>query len=111
MQNKYKNTFVNSAEISVKEATFITVIDEDTDVKFKSQIFKGSYNGQFKYFVIDESNDIYPVSLLSSTYAQIYSEFTSPLGHIEKDGTVLSWDMDRGDLQIEGLVSSGRYVA
>lgn len=111
MQNKYKITFINSAEVAVKEAAFIKVIDEDTGVKFESQIFKGHYNGQFKYFVIDKNNDIYPVSLLSSTYAQIYSNFASPLGHIERDGSVLSWDMDRGDLRIEGLESSGRYVA
>lgn len=110
MKNNYKIPFIDSAEIAVREGAFVTVIDEDTNVKFKSQIYKGQHHGQFVYFVI-YNRDIYPVSKLSATYAQIYTNFAQPVGHIEPDGRVLSWDLDRGDLSIEGLVSNGRYAA
>jgi hypothetical protein len=111
MQNNYKIPFVNKAELAISEQDTILVVDEDTGSKFTSFIFKGTYNGAFKYFVIDRYNSIYPVSLLSSTWAQIYSTHVASLGQLNKAGQVESWDMDRGDLQIEGLVSSGRYVA
>ena len=111
MQNNYKIPFINKAELAISEQNAVLVVDEDTGSKFESFIFKGTYNGAFKYFIMDRYNNIYPVSLLSSTWAQIYSAHVSSLGQLNKSGQVESWDMDRGDLQIEGLVSSGRYVA
>ena len=111
MQNNYKVLFVNKAEVAINEQDTVLVVDEDTGSKFTSFMFKGTYNGAFKYFVIDRYNSIYPVSLLSSTWAQIYSTHVSSLGQLNKDGQVESWDMDRGNLQIEGLESNNRYVA
>lgn len=111
MQNNYKIPFTDKAELAISEQQAILVVDEDTGSKFESFIFKGAYNGAFKYFVMDRYNNIYPVSLMSSTWAQIYSAHVLPVGLLNKEGRVESLDMDRGDLVIDGLVSSGRYVA
>ena len=111
MKNNYKIPFVDKAEVAISSQSAILVVDEDTGSKFESFIFKGTYNGAFKYFVMDRYNNIYPVSLMSSTWAQIYSAHVLPVGLLNKEGRVESLDMDRGDLVIEGLVSSGRYVA
>ena len=111
MKNNYKIPFIDSAEVAIKEQNTILVVDEDCGSKFQSFIFKGTYNGTFRYFVTDRYNNIYPVSQMSTTWAQIYSAHVLPVGLLNKEGRVESLDMDRGDLVIEGLVSSGRYVA
>lgn len=111
MKNNYKIPFVDKAELAISEQDMVLVVDEDCGSKFKSFIFKGTHNGAFKYFIVDRYNNIYPVSQMSTTWAQIYTAHVTSVGLLNKEGQVESLDMDRGDLQIEGLVSSGRYVA
>lgn len=106
----YKNDFVWRAELAIKDGETMNVVDEESGVRFRSLLYKGVYNGTARLFAVDNYGQIVLVSRRSAAYALV-DRSVSSLGCFNKSGQVESWDMDRGDLIIDGLVSSGRYVA
>lgn len=106
----YKSDFVWGAELAIKDGETMNVVDEESGVRFRSLLYKGVYNGTARLFAVDNYGQIVLVSRRSAAYALV-DRSVSSLGCFNKSGQVESWDMDRGDLIIDGLVSSGRYVA
>lgn len=106
----YKSDFVWRAELAIKDGETMNVVDEESGVRFRSLLYKGVYNGTARLFAVDNYGQIVLVSHRSAAYALV-DRSVSSLGCFNKSGQVESWDMDRGDLIIDGLVSSGRYVA
>lgn len=106
----YKSDFVWRAELAMRDGETMNVVDEESGARFRSFLYKGVYNGVARLFAVDNYGQIVLVSRRSACYALV-DRSVSSLGCLSKSGQVESWDMDRGDLQIEGLVSSGRYVA
>lgn len=110
IKDYYKADFVWRAELAIRDGETMNVVDEESGVRFRSLLYKGVYNGTARLFAVDNYGQIVLVSRRSAAYALV-DRSVSSVGCLNKAGHVESWDMDRGDLQIEGLVSSGRYVA
>lgn len=106
----YKSDFIWRAELAIRDGETMNVVDEESGVRFRSLLYKGVYNGTARLFAVDNYGQIVLVSRRSAAYALV-DRSVSSLGCFNKSGQVESWDMDRGDLIIDGLVSSGRYVA
>ena len=106
----YKSDFVWRAELAIRDGETMNVVDEESGTRFRSLLYKGVYNGTARLFAVDNYGQIVLVSRRSAAYALV-DRSVSSLGCFNKSGQVESWDMDRGDLIIDGLVSSGRYVA
>ena len=110
IKDYYKDDFVWRAELAIRDGETMNVVDEDTGTRFCSLLYKGVYNVTARLFAVDNYGQIVLVSRRSAAYALV-DRSVSSLGCFNKAGQVESWDMDRGDLVIEGLISSGRYVA
>lgn len=110
IKDYYKADFIWRAELAIRDGETMNVVDEESGVRFRSLLYKGVYNGTARLFAVDNYGQIVLVSRRSAAYALV-DRSASSLGCFNKSGQVESWDMDRGDLVIEGLVSSGRYVA
>lgn len=106
----YKSDFVWRAELAIRDGETMNVVDEESGTRFRSLLYKGVYNGTARLFAVDNYGQIVLVSRRSAAYALV-DRSVSSLGCFNKSGQVESWDMDCGDLIIDGLVSSGRYVA
>lgn len=75
----------------------------------KAPVYRGTFRGREYFFAIDIAKNVIVVKQNSKG---IWSfDNTMQMGVLDNVGRVDAWEMDRGDLRIEGLTSSGRYVA
>lgn len=86
-----------------------SIFDSHYGTFIKAPVYSGIYNGRAMFFAVDTAKNV--IRVRQNAKGVWSFDNTVQAGVLDANGNVDSWDMDRGDLQIEGLVSSGRYVA
>ena len=75
----------------------------------KAPVYHGTLRGREYHFAVDSAKN---VIVIRKNEKGIWTfDNTMQVGVLDNVGKVDVWEMDRGDLRIEGLTSSGRYAA
>lgn len=86
-----------------------SIFDSHYNTFVKAPVYAGNFNGRVMFFAVDSAKNV--IRVRQNTKGIWCFDNTVQVGVLDTNGKVDSWAMDREDLQIEGLVSSGRYVA
>ena len=86
-----------------------SIFDSHYGTFVKAPVYSGIYNGRAMFFAVDTAKNV--IRVRQNAKGVWCFDNTIQVGVLDANGAVDSWSMDREDLQIEGLVSSGRYVA
>lgn len=85
------------------------IFDPHFGVFTKAPVYRGMLYGREYFFAVDNAKN---VIVVRQNNKGVWSfDNTLQVGVLDNVGKVDAWEMDRGDLRIEGLESSGRYVA
>ena len=75
----------------------------------KAPVYRGTFRGREYHFAVDSAKN---VIVIRKDAKGIWTfDNTMQMGVLDNVGKVDAWEMDRGDLVIQGLESSGRYAA
>ena len=86
-----------------------SIFDSHFGTFVKTPVYAGSFNGKAMFFAVDSAKNV--IRVRQNTKGVWSFDNTIQVGALDANGMVDSWAMDREDLVIQGLVSSGRYVA
>ena len=86
-----------------------SIFDSHFGTFVKAPVYAGILNGREMFFAVDSAKNV--IRVRKNAKGVWSFDNTLQVGVLDANGNVDAWEMDRGDLRIEGLTSSGRYIA
>lgn len=103
----YPESLIGETRGAIRAEKDVEVFDAHRGVFVTTKVYYGILRGSEKFFAFDGQNSLFPLGNNDGTLMFLNGQ---ECGIMSSDG-LTSWDMDSGDLEIQGLKSNGRYKA